>query len=279
MTAKFNPYDFQAYQSAADYLRSKIDFEVEVGIILGSALGGLCERVSEAITIPYREVPQMLSTTNPAHKGEFVFGRLGGKNVALLSGRFHSYEGYNFPELAQPVRILKLLGAKTLIVSNAAGGVNPDFEPGDLMLITDQIKLSGASPLAGPNLEEFGTRFPDVSFLYTPKLLELAREAAKDLEFSLQEGVYFFMAGPQYETPAEIRAISLLGGDAVGMSTVTETIVAAHCGMEVLGISLITNKAAGLSSEALSDDEVIEVGNKSGKIFQDLVERCLEKME
>ncbi len=280
MTRTFDPYNFEQYREAADYIKSRIDVAPTVAIILGSALGGLADAIDEPVVIPYKDVPNMLRATNPAHKGEFVIGKLDGKPIAALSGRFHGYEGYDYPELAQPVRILHLLGIESLIVTNAAGGVNPTYNVGDLMLISDQIKLTGVSPLFGPNLDEFGDRFPDMSEIYTEKYRVIAKEVAAELGITdiLREGVYSYMTGPQYETPAEIRAISILGGDAVGMSTVMEGIVARHCGMKVLGISLISNKAAGLTKENLSDMEVIEAGKISGEKFTALVREFIKRI-
>lgn len=220
----------------------------------------------------------MKHSTAPDHKGQFVFGRLAGQDVAVMQGRLHTYEGWSFADVSAPVRILRLLGAETLVVTNAAGAVNESFHPGDLMLITDHIKLFGESPLRGPNVEELGPRFPDMSHVYTTALQEMARSAAKSLGIPLQEGVYLYLPGPQYETPAEVRAARLLGADAVGMSTVPEAIVACHCGMQVLGVSLCTNMAAGVLDQPLSGDEVIAAGQKAGPKFSALVKRCLEQL-
>ena len=192
---------------------------------------------------------------------------------------FHSYEGYDFEQLTQPVRLLKLLGVRALIVTNAAGGVNLAYHRGDFMLIADHIKLNGSSPMRGRNVDEFGPRFFDVTRMYTPELRELAKSCAAKLGFSVHEGVYFFMPGPQFETPAEIRAIRLLGGDAVGMSTVTEVLTAAHCGLPLLGISVITNMAAGITGEAVSGEEVNETGAAVAERFSRYLEKILEEMD
>jgi purine-nucleoside phosphorylase len=195
-----------------------------------------------------------------------------------MQGRLHTYEGWSFADVSYPVRVLRLLGAETLIVTNAAGAVNTAFSAGDIMLITDHIKFFGVSPLCGPNIDEFGPRFPDVSAVYTPALRETARQAARDLDIPLREGVYMYFPGPQFETPAEVRAARLLGADAVGMSTVPEAIVAAHCGMKVLGFTLCTNMAAGVLDQPLSGDEVIAAGQAAGPKFVALVKACLGKI-
>lgn len=266
-------FNLNYYKKSADYILNHINEKPEIAIILGSALGSVADRLTNKVTIPYNKIPNMLQSTAPAHKGEFVFGNIGDKSVMISSGRFHHYEGYSYEELAQPVRIMKLLGVKTLIVTNAAGAVNLDFSVGDIMLIEDQIKLTGHSPLRGPNLEEFGPRFFDCTYIFKPELIELAKEraAALNLHQVLQQGVYYYCPGPNFETPAEIRAIRILGGDVVGMSTVTETLTAAHCGLEVLGISMITNMAAGITAAKQSGQDVIDTGKKSAGQVADLI--------
>lgn len=251
-----------------------------VGIILGSAMGSIAERMDVRHTLSYGDIPGFLVTTNASHAGKMHFGVLGGKRTCILSGRFHHYEGYSYEELSIPVRVLSLLGVKTLIVTNAAGGVNANYRVGDIMVISDHIKLMGDSPMQGPNAELFGPRFFDVSSLYTPSLRELAHNAAAtfDPPISLKEGVYFFMTGPQFETPAEIRAIRVLGGDAVGMSTVTETLTAAHASMDVLGFSLITNMAAGMLDQPLSDEEVGVAARAASGTMGALIEKILEDL-
>ena len=272
-------YVFQQYQESAEALRKRLNgFVPQVLLILGSGLGALGDEVENPIVVPYEEVPHMKHSTAPDHKGRFVFGRLAGRDVAVMQGRLHAYEGWSFADAAYPVRVLRLLGAETLIVTNAAGAVNDAFDVGDIMLITDHIKLFAMSPLTGPNVEEFGSRFPDMSHIYTPALQAAARKAAKKLGLRLQEGVYMYFPGPQYETPAEIRAARILGADAVGMSTVPETIVAAHCGMKVLGFTLCTNMAAGVLDQPLSGGEVIEAGNAAAPRFAALVKACLEQV-
>lgn len=272
-------YVFQQYQESAEALRRRLNgFVPQVLLILGSGLGALGDQVESPIVVPYEEVPHMKHSTAPDHKGRFVFGRLAGRNVAVMQGRLHAYEGWSFADAAYPVRVLRLLGAETLIVTNAAGAVNDAFDVGDIMLITDHIKFFAMSPLTGPNVEEFGPRFPDMTHVYTPALQAVARDAAKKLDLRLQEGIYMYFPGPQYETPAEIRAARLLGADAVGMSTVPETIVAAHCGMKVLGFTLCTNMAAGVLDQPLSGEEVIEAGKIAAPRFSALVKACLEQV-
>lgn len=272
-------YVFQQYQESAEALRKRLNgFEPRVLLILGSGLGALGDEVENPIVVSYEEVPHMKHSTAPDHKGRFVFGRLAGRDVAVMQGRLHAYEGWSFADAAYPVRVLRLLGAESLIVTNAAGAVNDAFDVGDIMLITDHIKFFAMSPLTGPNVEEFGPRFPDMSHVYTPALQTVARGAAKKLDLRLQEGVYMYFPGPQYETPAEIRAARILGADAVGMSTVPEAIVAAHCGMKVLGFTLCTNMAAGVLDQPLSGEEVIEAGNAAAPRFAALVKACLEQV-
>lgn len=270
---------FERYQESAEALRRRLNsFVPEALLILGSGLGALGDEVEDPIVVPYQEVPHMKHSTAPGHEGRFVFGRLSGRNVAVMQGRLHAYEGWSFADAAFPVRLLRLLGAETLLVTNAAGAVNAAFSVGDLMLITDHIKLFAGSPLTGPNAEEFGPRFPDMSHVYTPELQTVARNAAETLGVELREGVYMYFPGPQYETPAEIRAARILGADAVGMSTVPEAIAAAHCGMKVLGLTLCTNMAAGVLDQPLTGEEVLTAGAEAAPRFAALVRSCLERM-
>ena len=272
-------YTYQQYQQSAAALADRLgDFRPEVLLILGSGLGSLGDQVEQPLVVPYAQVPHMKRSTAPDHKGQFVFGRLSGRNVAVMQGRLHTYEGWSFADVSYPVRVLRLLGAKTLLVTNAAGAVNTAFSAGDIMMITDHIKLFGVSPLCGANLAEFGPRFPDVSAVYTPALRKAAREAAQALEIPLREGVYMYFPGPQFETPAEVRMARILGADAVGMSTVPETIVAAHCGMQVLGFTLCTNMAAGVLDQPLSGEEVLEAAEAARPRFTSLVKACLERV-
>ena len=269
---------FAFYEKTAEYVKSRAPFAPELGLILGTGLGPLAKQIENPVEIDYRDIPNFLVSTAPDHAGKLIFGTLEGKKLVCMSGRFHSYEGYDFEQLAIPVRLFKLLGIKQLIVTNAAGGVNEGYRPGDIMVISDHIKLNGASPMRGKNLPEFGDRFFDVSRMYTPRLRELALRLAKDTMLRVHEGVYFFMPGPQFETPAEIRAIRLLGGDAVGMSTVTEALTAAHCGIELLGFSVITNMAAGMLDQPLTTEEVSETGRMIEERFSAYLKSVIREM-
>ena len=269
---------FAFYEKTADYVKSKAPFVPEIALILGTGLGPLAGQIENPVTLDYREIPNFLVSTAPDHAGKLIFGTLEGKKLVCMSGRFHSYEGYDFEQLSIPVRLFKLLGVKQVIVTNAAGGVNEGYRPGDIMIISDHIKLNGASPMRGRNVPEFGDRFFDVSKMYTPRLRELALRLAKDTSLRVHEGVYFFMPGPQFETPAEIRAIRILGGDAVGMSTVTEALTAAHCGLELLGFSVITNMAAGMLDQPLTTEEVSETGRMVEEQFSAYLKSILREM-
>ena len=271
-------YTYAYFEKSARYVREKIDFIPDLGIILGSGCDPLAAQIQNPVVIPYEEIPNFLCSTVTTHAGKLICGELGGKNVVCMSGRFHYYEGYAFEQLTAPVRLFKCLGCKAVILTNAAGGVNETYKPGDVMIITDQIKLMGASPLRGENEEKFGPRFFDVQKMYTPELRELAKKCAKNSGLTVHEGVYFFMPGPQFETPAEIRAIRLLGGDAVGMSTVTEALTAAHCGLPCLGLSMISNMAAGISSCPLTNEEVNEVGHRIADQFSAYVKKIVEEL-
>ena len=272
-------YTFAQYQESADFIRAKIgSFAPKVAMVLGSGLGFLGDEVEDPICVSYRDIPHFKASTAPGHKGRLVFGTLRGRNVAVMQGRMHHYEGYSYEEVGYAVRVLRLLGCDTLVVTNAAGGVNLDFQAGDLMLITDQIKIFMESPLRGENLPQFGPRFPDASHLYTPALQEVARTAARDLGIPLREGVYMYFPGPQYETPAEVRFARVAGADAVGMSTAPEVIVAGHCGMQVLGFTLVSNLAAGILDQPLSEQEVLDAAEACKDKFSRLVLACLERI-
>ena len=244
----------------------------DIAVILGSGLGDYVEALENPKTISYKDIPGFPVSTVPGHAGRWVAGELHGKKVCMMQGRFHSYEGYDMFDVTLPVRVMAKLGVKTLIVTNACGGVNLSFKPGDLMLINDFINLAGKNPLVGPNLDEFGPRFPDMSRAYGREHMALAKECAKELGIDLQEGVYLWMSGPCFETPAEIRMARVIGADAVGMSTVPETIV------RVLGVSCITNMAAGILDQPLNHEEVMETGNKVKHTFRALLDRVIEKM-
>lgn len=273
------PLGYAQYQESAQALKARLgELRPRVLLILGSGLGFLGDAVESPVVVPYAEVPHMRRSTAPDHKGQFVFGRLAGQSVAVMQGRLHTYEGWTMADAAYPVRLARLLGAEKLVVTNAAGAVNTAFTPGDIMLITDHIKLFGGSPLTGPNIEAFGPRFPDMSHVYTPALQDLARRSAGELGLTLRQGVYMYFPGPQFETPAEVRTARLLGADAVGMSTVPEAIAAAHCGMQVLGFTLCTNMAAGVLERPLSGQEVLEAAEAAAPGFSALVKACLERM-
>jgi len=272
-------FTFEQYQQSAQAIRERLgDFMPKVAMVLGSGLGYLGDEVENPIVVPYTDIPHFKASTAPGHKGQLVFGTLEGQRVAVMQGRMHHYEGYSYEEVSYAVRVLRLLGCDTLIVTNAAGCVRTDWQAGDLMLITDHIKMFSESPLRGENLPEFGVRFPDASRLYTPQLQQLARKTAKEQGIDLREGVYFYCYGPQYETPAEIRAARVLGGDAVGMSTAPEVIVAGHCGMQVLGFTLLSNMAAGILDQPLSEQEVLDAGAAAREKFSGLVRACLRKL-
>ncbi|WP_026694756.1 purine-nucleoside phosphorylase [Peribacillus kribbensis] len=269
---------YEKMRAAADYLKGKLTETPELGLILGSGLGVLADEIENAVTIPYSEIPNFPVSTVEGHKGQLVAGDLSGKKVIAMQGRFHFYEGYSMDEVTFPVRVMKLLGAEKIIVTNAAGGVNESFEPGDLMLISDHINFIGTNPLIGPNNSDFGVRFPDLSEAYSKEYRNIARKAADSLGISLKEGVYMGLSGPTYETPAEIRMLRVLGGDAVGMSTVPEVIVARHSGLSVLGISCITNMAAGILDQPLSHDEVIETTEKVKTNFLNLIKKIVSEL-
>ena len=272
-------YTFAQHQESADFIRAKIgSFAPKVAMVLGSGLGFMGDEVEDPICVSYRDIPHFKASTAPGHKGRLVFGTLRGRNVAVMQGRMHHYEGYSYEEVGYAVRVLRLLGCDTLVVTNAAGGVNLDFQAGDLMLITDHIKIFMESPLRGENLPAFGPRFPDASHLYTPALQEVARTAARDLGIPLREGVYMYFPGPQYETPAEVRFARVAGADAVGMSTAPEVIVAGHCGMQVLGFTLVSNLAAGILDQPLSEQEVLDAAEACKDKFSRLVLACLERI-
>ena len=250
----------------------------KIAIILGSGLGPLTSQVQIDVQIPYKSIPHFPISTAPGHIGRLIFGKLEGKDVILMDGRFHFYEGYDGQDIAIVLRTLKVLGINYLIQTNAAGGINKAFKPGDFMLITDHINLSGTNPLIGKNNSDFGPRFPDMSEAYDKKLQEYARSAAKELDIDLKEGVYIWFMGPSYETPAEIRMARLLGADAIGMSTVPETILAVHAGLKVLALSVISNLAAGVSEEKLDENEVLVTANAKRHIFADFVRKIISKI-
>lgn len=250
----------------------------EIGIILGSGLSGLADQIEDPVYVNYKDLPGFAVSTAPGHVGRFVFGRLCGRQVVCMQGRVHYYEGHSMKQVILPVRTMRALGIRQLIVTNAAGGINTSFEVGDFMLIKDHINFMGVNPLIGPNATEFGPRFCDMSYAYTPGLRELAKKVAEEQGTTLHEGVYLACSGPSYETPAEIRAFRILGADAVGMSTVPEVIVASHCGLPVLAISLITNMAAGVLDVKLTEEEVLQIGSRRADALQKLIRAIIAEL-
>ena len=292
--------DFMNYEKAqetADFIKSKYAKDIKVALVLGSGLGAFAEDVENKVVIPYDEIPHFCKSTVEGHAGRLVLGEVAGISVAVQQGRFHFYEGYEMAQVIFPVRVFGLLGVKSLILTNAAGSVDTDFKQGTLMLIRDHINLMGVNPLRGANDERFGARFPDMTEVYSLEYQDAAMAAAKEMAIEkaeiksaktgkkqeidriLRRGVYCALSGPTYETPAEIRMIRLLGGDAVGMSTVPEAIAARHQGIKVLGISCITNLAAGISDEAINHEEVMETGEKVADIFKGLLKRIIPNLD
>lgn len=261
----------QRVVEAAGAIRESTTVVPRVALVLGSGLGALAGEVENAVIVPYTDIPRFPASTAPGHAGRLVLGTVEGIPVVIMAGRVHLYEGYTAGEVAFPIRVLHRLGAETLIITNAAGGINPDFHPGSLMLIEDHINLTGHNPLIGPNQSELGPRFPDMTAAYSPRLRQIARVAGENIGESLKQGVYLGLQGPSYETPAEIRMFRLLGADAVGMSTVIEVIAGNHEGMEVLGISCITNMAAGMLPAKLTEQEVFDTAERVSRQFKALL--------
>lgn len=264
-----------ALKKASDYIIGKLDFKPEIGMVLGSGLGVLGDEVENPTIIKYEEIPGFPKSTVEGHAGQLVAGTLEGKKVLVMQGRFHYYEGYSYDTVVFPVRVMKLLGINKFLVTNAAGGINRNFSAGALMLISDHIHFDMDSPLRGHNMDEFGSRFPDMSDAYKKSLRKMAKEAGKALGIPLHEGVYAFMGGPSYETPAEVRMAGILGADVVGMSTVPEVIVAAHAGMDIIGITCVTNMAAGVLDQPLNHAEVMETAAKVRDDFIALVRKIV----
>lgn len=263
-------------QKCVDFIRDKIkDFNPEVGIVLGSGLGELADEYCD-IAIPYSEIPGFEASTVSGHKSRLVFAEINGKKVVMMQGRFHYYEGHPIQKVVFPIKVMKKLGVKTVMLTNAAGGVNAAFSPSDLMIITDHINHMNVNPLIGPNDDSMGDRFPDMSEVYTPSLVELTKKTASKLGIDVQEGVYMALTGPSYETPAEVRMARIVGADAVGMSTVPEAIVAKWAGMNVIGISCICNSAAGVSTVALSHADVIHAAGVAKERFKVLVKEVIK---
>lgn len=264
---------------ATHYIQSITSLKPEIGIILGSGLGALADQVKDAKVIPYLDIPHFGQSQAVGHANQLILGTLNGRKVVLMKGRFHYYEGYPLTKVTFPVRVMKALGIHSLIVTNACGAINTSFKPGQLMVITDHINLTGNNPLMGHNDERLGVRFVDLSSAYDKDYQSLALNIGQQMGLTIQKGVYAWWSGPTYETPAEIRMIRALGGDAVGMSTVPEVIVARHSNIRVLGISCLTNMAAGILPQPLSHHEVIDVANQVSHDFQQLVSTIVQNME
>jgi purine-nucleoside phosphorylase len=269
---------YERAEKAARMIRGRTQTEASVAIVLGSGLGAFADELSPATAIPYSEIPGFARATVEGHAGRLVIGKAGDSAVAAMQGRFHFYEGYPLEEVTFPIRVLKLLGVRTLILTNASGALNVEFTPGSLMVITDHINLLGVNPLIGPNDERFGPRFPDLSNTYAHELQEIVLREARAMGMQMGRGVYASLTGPSYETPAEIHMVRALGADAVGMSTVPEAIVARHMGMKVVGISCITNLAAGVSDEPVDHSQVMATGEQVRERFTELLRRVIPKL-
>ena len=270
---------YQKLQKCVDCIRKITDFKPQTALVLGSGLGSYVDnRVDIADIVEYKDIDGFPISTVSGHMGRFVFGYVGGTPVVIMQGRVHFYEGYDMPQVVLPARVMGLLGAKTLILTNAAGGINESFRPGDIMMITDHISSFVPSPLAGKNIDELGTRFPDMSEVYSRRLQNIIISAAKEQGIPLQSGVYVQLSGPNYETPAEIRMCRTLGADAVGMSTACEATAARHMGLEVCALSCITNMAAGITGDKLTHEEVRQTAKRASNNFERLITAIITKI-
>lgn len=258
-----------------DYILSRIKNKPQVAVILGTGLGTLADCIEDKIVIKYKDIPHFPQSTVAGHAGEFIIGRIGDKNVIAMNGRFHYYEGYKMEEVTFPVRVIKALGVNDIIVTNASGGMNPEFQAGDLMIIMDHINMLGDNPLIGKNYEKLGPRFPDMSNAYSKEYIELSKKVCEKLDISVKRGVYVAVSGPNYETPAELRMLRLIGADAVGMSTIPEVIVANHMEMKVFGVSCITDMAIADNLEPLDHKKVMETANKAKEKFVKLIKEMI----
>jgi len=265
-------------KAAANFIKERFDKKIDLAIILGSGLGELAEKVKKPVIIPYNQIPDFPVSTITGHKGRLVIGELKEKTVLCMQGRIHYYEGYDMKKVIFPIYVIRSLGIEKLIITNAAGGTSYDYAPGDLMLITGHINNTGVDPLRGDNLDEFGPRFPDLTTVYNKEFIKLTEEVAKELKIEIKKGIYCGNSGPTYESPAEIKMMKSWGANAVGMSTVPEVIAAAHCGMKVLGISCITNFAAGITDKPLTHDEVIETTNQTKNKFIKLISEVIKRI-
>lgn len=264
--------------STVEYIQAKTALRPKIAVILGSGLGAFADELGEATVIPYAEIPHFMVSTAPGHNGRLVIGKMNGKEILCMQGRFHYFEGYDMKDIVYPIRVMKKLGIEKLIVTNSCGGIDLTFVPGDLMLIEDHINLLGYNPLIGANEEDFGVRFTDMSEAYNEEMRGTIQSAAEELGIELKKGVYCAFTGPTYETPAEIRMMRVLGASAVGMSTVPEVITANHSGLKVAAISCITNMAAGILPQPLSSEEVIETADRVKEKFMALLKRTVEKL-
>jgi len=269
---------YERAEHAAHTIRARAKADVSIALVLGSGLGGFADELQEGVAIPYGEIPGFAKSTVEGHAGRLVIGKANGVSLAALQGRFHYYEGYSLEEVTFPIRVMKLLGARTLLLTNAAGAVNVELNPGALMVISDHLNLMGVNPLLGPNDERFGPRFPDLSDLYSGKLQTIVVEEARKMHLEIRRGIYAGLMGPSYETAAEIHMVRTLGADAVGMSTVPEAIVARHMGMGVIGISCITNFAAGVTEYPIDHHAVIETGERVRVQFTELLGRVVKRL-
>jgi purine-nucleoside phosphorylase len=282
---------YEKAAAAAEFIRSRVSEPVDIAIVLGSGLGAFADEVEERVILPFEEIPGFVRSTVQGHAGRLVIGGVEGRTVAIQQGRFHYYEGHDMEQVMLPVRAFGLLGVRNLILTNAAGSMNSDLQPGSLMLISDHLNCFGVNPLRGPNDERFGPRFPDMTQVYDRELQRIAEEAGHEISLEryesgidgeqmtlLTRGIYCGLSGPTYETPAEVRMYREMGGDVVGMSTVPEAVAARHMGIKVLGISCITNLAAGMSDEPINHEEVMETGARVAEVFKQLLRRIVSKI-
>lgn len=268
--------EYKDYEIMLKAVREKTDFKPDVAIVLGSGLGALADEIDISAIVNYNEIPDFPVSTVQGHKGRFVFGCIGDVPVVIMQGRVHFYEGYSMEKATLPIRLMKMMGAEKIILTNAAGGINFDFKCGDLMLITDHISTFVPNPLIGKNIDEFGPRFPDMSDIYSLELRNIIKRVAVENNINIQEGVYAQLTGPSYESPAEIKMLRTMGADAVGMSTACEAIVANHCGFKVCGISCISNMASGVTENPLDHKEVQECADRVATVFKKLIKEAVK---
>lgn len=270
--------EYKRIMACLECIQKKVNFQPKVALVLGSGLGDYGDNIDIRYRVDYAEIDNFPISTVEGHQGRFLFGYIKDVPVVVMQGRIHYYEGYSMSDVVLPIRLMHLMGAEILMLTNSSGGLNPDFVPGDLMMITDQISTFVPSPLIGKNIDELGTRFPDMTHIYDRSLQQMIRDVAKDMDFSLKEGVYIQFTGPNYESPAEVRMARLLGADAVAMSTACEAVAAKHMGMKICGISCISNMAAGITGQPLSHEEVKAAGERVAPVFSKLVTESIVKM-